>query len=175
MPLHEHFTSEEIRVLQARAERVAAPLQPPAPMGRIVALIVRACGEPYALPIAAISSVVEQPVIVPVPCTPPHIAGIANVRGHIVTVLCLAAVLGLQAEARPAQQALVVAQAGEVSIGLRVDAIGDLAEFQRSALNPALGEAGGCLEGVFAEGVGLLSLQAIIEDSRLLVSDSGSM
>lgn len=176
MHLYEHFTSAERRVLQERAERVAAPLQPPAADGRLAALLVSVCGERYALPVAAISGVVESPVIVPVPCSPPTIAGIANVRGHIVSVLCLAALLGLRADNAPAQPALVVAQTGEVGIGLRVDAIGEIAEFDRHALNPAAGSAAGeCLEGVFAEGVGLLNVQAILGDGRLLVSDRGGL
>ncbi len=176
MRLHDHFTSAALRVLQARAARVAAPLQPPAAESRLAALLVTVCGERYALPIAAISGVVESPAIVPVPCAPPVIAGIANVRGHIVSVLCVAAILGLRASSAPAQPALVVAQAGDVSVGLRVDAIGEIAEFDRRTLNPAAGSAAGeCLEGIFAEGVGLLSVQAILGDGRLLVSDRGGL
>jgi chemotaxis signal transduction protein len=70
----------------------------------------------------------------------------------------------------------VVAQAGDVSVGLRVDAIGEIAEFDRRTLNPAAGSAAGeCLEGIFAEGVGLLSVQAILGDGRLLVSDRSGL
>jgi chemotaxis signal transduction protein len=87
-------------LLEERAARLA---QATAPLveedgGETLALLVcRVRDERYAIEIGTLEAVHTAQGLVRVPCTPPFIAGILNVRGEVVTVLDLAAVLGLQA------------------------------------------------------------------------------
>jgi chemotaxis signal transduction protein len=59
-------------------------------------LVCRVRDERYAIEIATLEAVHTAQGLVPVPCTPPFVAGILNVRGEIVTVLHLAELLGLR-------------------------------------------------------------------------------
>jgi purine-binding chemotaxis protein CheW len=65
--------------------------------GGVAALVCRVRDEQYAVALAVLEAVRPAAGLVPVPCTPPFVAGLLNVRGEIVTVLDLAAALGLPA------------------------------------------------------------------------------
>ncbi len=59
--------------------------------------------------------------VTPVPCTPPWVVGIVNVRGQVVTVADLRKVLGLSVGKVVVFNKLVILQAGENKIGILVD------------------------------------------------------
>lgn len=177
MKLDELFTQEELEILQMRAARVAAPLQEEDRTGHITALIVVIHHETYALPIESIKAVYQSINIVPVPCVPNIVAGIANVRGHLISVLDLAAVLGLES-GNASECGLVIADAGDSSIGFRVPTIGEVVDLPMSQMNPIpanmnVGQAE-YLQGIFPDGTALLNLQAVLEDPRLVVDDSNN-
>ena len=136
----------------------------------ITALVAVIQHERYALPIAEITAVYQDVEIVPVPCAPEFAAGIANVRGHLLSVVDLGMLLGLPSrEAESA--ALVVAEAGDTSLGFRVEAIDEIVELALSRLNPItptmnLGQ-GQYLRGIFPDGIALLDVHAILNDPRL--------
>ncbi len=132
--------------------------------------------ERYALPITEITAVYQNVVIVPVPCAPEFVAGVANVRGHILSVLDLGVLLGLPKGDDTAGVALIVVAADEASIGFRVEAIDEIAELTLSRLNPItptmnLGQAQ-VLRGIFPDGTALLDVNAILADPRLAGDES---
>jgi purine-binding chemotaxis protein CheW len=175
MQLQTIFTREEWEILQLRAERVAAPLQEDDRAGYLTALIAVLRQEKYALPLDTITAVYERVVIVPVPCVPNFVAGIANVRGHILTVLDLAALLGLESSNNSAESAMLVTEADDGSIGFRVEAIGEVVELPMSQVNPVptnmnIAQAE-YLQGIFPDGTALLNLKAILNDSRLIIDE----
>jgi chemotaxis signal transduction protein len=96
----EALTQAQVRaLLQERAARLAevAPTLAEEEDGETLAVLVCRVGdERYAVEIGTLEAVHPAEGLVPVPCTPRFIAGILNVRGEVVTVMDLAAVLGLQ-------------------------------------------------------------------------------
>lgn len=69
-------------------------------------------GRAYALPAAAVEQVAAAPAPVPVPTAPAHVAGVVHLRGRILTVIDLAAALGLDeggASGGPHRRLIVVA------------------------------------------------------------------
>lgn len=137
----------------------------------VTVLIAAIQHERYALPIAEITAVYQNAVIVPVPCTPEFIAGITNVRGHVLSVVDLGLLLGLPGGDDSADAALIVAEADDDSIGFRVEAIDEIVELALSSLNPItptmnLGQAQ-YLRGIFPDGTALLDVNAILDDPRL--------
>ena len=176
MRLQDLFSLEELNLLQQRAERVAAPLQEEAGAEHMTALVIILHSERYALMLDAITIVYHNVAIVPVPCVPDFVAGIANVRGHLISVLDLAAVLGLECGKELAEAALVVAEAGDTRIGFRVETIGEVVELSMSQLNPVPNDINlaqpAYLQGLFPDGTALLNMRAILEVPRLVVDDS---
>ena len=176
MPLHEMFSPEEMELLQLRAQRVAAPLQEKDKAGHLTALVAIMRGEKYALPIDAITVVYQNVDIIPVPCVPDFVAGIANVRGHLVSVLDLAAFLGLDSYDHTGGATLVVARAGDASIGFVVEAIGEVIELPMSQINFVSAnmnlDQADSIQGIFPDGSVLLNMKAVLEDPRLVIDES---
>src|SRR5882724_2626146 len=101
MSIYEHFSQQELEILWARAERAAYAAQKSDAETLITALQITPGGESYALPVELLHGVYEGIEVMAVPCTPPFIAGVANVRGRILPVLDLATVLGAPEQALP--------------------------------------------------------------------------
>ncbi len=178
MAFDKHFSEKERAVLRARAERAARPLIDDRPGDRLMALIIRAGAETYALPVESIIAVHEDMAIIPVPCTPVHVAGIANVRGHILPVLDLPALLGMPAANGLATETapLVILDGGELSVALRVDEIGSIEPLP--AMNPASVPTNlelarpAYLTGISPDGIALLDVKTLLNDPALIVNDA---
>lgn len=84
-------------------------------------LTFRSAGGRYAIPMAAVREVLRSLPLAPVPGTPPWVAGVANVRGDIVTVVDLAAFLGQDAAADPHALVLLTTAGDEHVLALAVD------------------------------------------------------
>jgi purine-binding chemotaxis protein CheW len=106
-------------------------------------LLVRVGGERYALPIHDVVEVTRMGDLIPVPGAPHALLGVQNVRGQVVPVVDLGAVVGMpRSETRGA--VVVVDDSGQPA-GLAVDALLDVAELvaegSESPDGPLLGSA----------------------------------
>lgn len=176
MQLQDLFTTDEIEILRLRADRIAAPIEEDDKTGRIAALIASMGGETYALPIDAITVTLRNFTIIPIPCVPPFVAGVANVRGHIISVLDLAVLLGLQSSDRTTSGVLVVVQADDITVGFHVEAIGEVIELSANEMAPISPTINlshpEYFHGIFPDGTGLLNITAILHDPRLVLDES---
>ncbi len=175
MSMYERFSERELRILKTRAERVADELHDQQEAEELTALLVTMSGERYALPIASITVVYEGMRIEPIPCTPPFVAGIANVRGHILPVIDLAVLLGLRRRPVSGPVSLIVVGNDEMSVALYVEEIGEVAALplDRLAAVPASFsiEHVTHLQGVLPDGTVLLDVSAILRDPALIVNE----
>lgn len=173
--MHEHFSAEQLAILQERARRVAESSKNRAQDDTAAALRLRVHREDYAMPVNALTAVHEDLAIVPVPCVPLHVAGIANVRGHIVPVLDLAVLLDVPGGVSEGST-LVVVSADDITIALRVDAIGEIVNFNASRVAPVPVNLDASrttyLQGVLPDGATLLDVQAILFDESLVVNET---
>lgn len=85
---------------------------------------LRTGGEHYAVPVEGVLEVAELGHITPVPGADAFVLGVRNLRGQIIPVIDLAALLGLAAEHAP--ERLVVAEHGGRRAGLAVQEISDV-------------------------------------------------
>jgi len=85
---------------------------------------VRAGGEHYALPVTGVREVAKLGHLTPVPGAPPAVLGVWNLRGDVMAVIDLAALLGLQSAG--AQDRIVVVEDGERRGGLAVESLVDV-------------------------------------------------
>jgi len=82
--------------------------------------------EEYAFPVESVSEVVAVGALSPVPGAPPSVLGIRNLRGRILPVFDLAAVLGVRGDA--GRMRVVVAGEEHRSVGFAVDGVSDVCE-----------------------------------------------
>ena len=81
MSMLERFSEKERALLEARAARIARVADGEETTELIHALTVAIQDGVYALPVDTLMGVYEEARVIPVPCTPEYVAGIANVRG----------------------------------------------------------------------------------------------
>lgn len=155
--------------LTERARRLALV---PAPAEETRAIDVLVCHlgvEEYALDLRLLHGVFPATGLTPVPCTPPFVAGLLNLRGEILTVLDLAAALGMAGSDR---HEVLVAETQRVRVGLLV---GEVVGVRRLALN-SLDNA--LVGNEFTRGIAdartvLLDLEALLTDARFEPSNGG--
>src|SRR5882757_6351764 len=82
--------AETERILRARAQVLARPpSSAPVPSTMLELLEFRVASERYALETRHVQGVYPLRELTPLPCTPPFVLGIVNVRGRILPVLDL--------------------------------------------------------------------------------------
>ncbi|MGA2080324.1 MAG: chemotaxis protein CheW [Holophaga sp.] len=132
----------------------------------------------FGLPILSVREIIRSCEITPVPLAPPHVRGLINLRGQIVTILDLAVRLDIQDRPDARESHVVVLAGGESALparerstdqgggedmaGFLVDGIGDVVEADVGQTKPApanVTEAEGrLLCGVIQADSGLLAL-----------------
>lgn len=92
-------------------------------------LIVSIAGQKVALRTLEVQSVIEIDVLIPVPCAPSHVAGLAALRSRVLTVIDPQFALGLGpcAKRDPGTEAVVVVHDGH-AYALLLDSVHDVTE-----------------------------------------------
>lgn len=102
-----------------------------------VKLVIFTLGEDfYALPGAAVQEIVADARVFFVPGCDAAIEGVINLRGEIESVLALAQVLRLAPRPGPTAGLILIAYAGDVRSGVRVDRVVDVLDVPESRLQP---------------------------------------
>ncbi|MEP6759288.1 MAG: chemotaxis protein CheW [Actinomycetota bacterium] len=88
------------------------------------------------VPVERVQEVLRAQAITPVPLAHPHIEGLLNMRGQIVTALDLRARLDLPAREAGAPTANVIVMTPEGPLSLLVDALGDVVTVSEELFEP---------------------------------------
>ena len=80
-------------------------------------LAIRVSGDPYALRVRDITGLVVSRKIVPLPSRRSELLGIAGIRGSLVAVYSLAALLGYAADAKPTSWLALAGASSPVGLG----------------------------------------------------------
>lgn len=179
MSFYDQFGEHEQVLLRMRAERAAlTSLDTTQVLASIDTLVVMLGDERYGLPLRALSAAYQVTTpIVPVPCTPPFVAGVANIRGHVVPVIDLAALLGVSANATPSNlAAIIVVSNDNMNVAFLVSAIDNAILMKVGELVPVselfdLGKRE-YLQGTLPDGTIVLNMDAILNDPALIVDET---
>jgi purine-binding chemotaxis protein CheW len=174
MSILDRFSEKEQSILKSRAERIAQTVDDIRNVDLIHALTVMIQGEVYALPVDSLVNVYEDANIVPVPCTPSYVSGIANVRGRIVPVFDLADLLNLSADINHEKATLIVATDELVTLAFCVNQVGDILTIASREFGLVHGSnRDEYIQGVLSDGTALVHIKAILSDPRLIVNGAG--
>ncbi len=167
MSVYERFSEEELAILKQRAERVARASGAEDTSDQFGALTIEVQYEQYALPVEALTAVYEDISVVPVPCTPPHVKGIANIRGRIVPVLDMAVLLGVHEAEEDDRQMLIVASHNDVTVAFQTGAVGDVMTISSRDIsivpNTSEGRQLNFVQGILSDGRALLNVRALLD------------
>lgn len=130
------------QVFRARARELSREVQQQDNAARASYALIRLGGEVFGLDVGVVSEFVHLRGLTPVPCAPAHVVGNVNLRGEVLTVIDIRAMLGVS-QAIPAEE-VVVLFAADMPFGLCAEAIEDVVSISTSDISPALssGSAG---------------------------------
>lgn len=97
---------------------------------------VAVAGQTFALPIDRVQDVFVASAVTRVPLAPLEIAGLLNLRGRVLTALCLRQVLGYSDSPSGGQFMAVGLEYQGEAYGLLVDSVGEVVRLSREQLDP---------------------------------------
>ena len=167
----------ERKILKGRAA-ILAVVPPTAPGdGELIRALRFSLGaETYAVESKHIREVFPLPPLTPLPCVPPFVRGIINVRGRIVSIIDLKSILGLpDTELSPSCSVIILQSKGN-EFGLLADEISGLSAIPISSIQPSLPTLtevrAEFLWGVTAEGLVLLDAGKLLSDRKLVIDET---
>lgn len=175
MPRFDHFTEFERSQLIDRARRIAEATRTGESSDLHSALIIDVGQERCVIPLAALTNVYRGVQIVPVPCTPVFVAGVASIRGHILPVLDLTELLQVGQTGTAGNSALLVVANEQLHMALQVSNIGDVRTYDPDRVKPIPSDTriprAEYFMGLLTDGMPLLDMNAIMSDPTIIVDD----
>lgn len=90
----------------------------------------------YCVEITSVREIRGWTGATPLPFAPAHVKGVINLRGTVLTVIDLAARLGMTPIEEGGRKVIIVCQSRGVSAGLLVDAVSDILTIPAAGLQP---------------------------------------
>ena len=128
--------------------------------------------EMFGVDIFAVREIVKAQEITTVPGTTDYVLGIINLRGKIISVMDLAARLGLGTASVDRASRILVVDLDGFTVGFLVDAATEVLKLPDESIDPAPEEIKNTIRDDYLEGVGKLDDRlVIILNLRHLLSD----
>jgi purine-binding chemotaxis protein CheW len=171
-----HEANDAKQILRARAQALArTPQHVPAPETLLELLEFHLAQERYAVETRYVGEVYPLKDLTPLPCTPPFVLGIVNVRGRILPVLDVKKFFDLPEQGLTDLHRIILVRGNDLELGLLADAIGSVRSIPADSLQPSLptltGIRGDYLKGVTAERLVVLDLARMLADPKIIVHD----
>lgn len=168
--------SDARQILRARAQALARPPARAVVAETLVELLeFRLAQEKYALEARYVREVCPLKSLTPLPCTPPFVLGIVNVRGRIVPVLDLKKFFDLPEQGLTDLHRIILVQGNDLELGLLADVIVGVRTIPVESLQPSLPTLTGIraeyLKGVTADRLVVLELASVLTDPKIIVHD----
>ncbi len=170
---------EERSLLKARAQELAREPAAQEVAGDILeAVEFELASEHYAIALAEVKEVSLLKELTPVPCTPPFVLGIINLRGEIRTVIDLKKFFDLPAKGISELNKIITIQHDDIQLGILADAICGVRRIRLDELQPTLPTLTGLradyLRGVTSDRLVVLDTAKLLSDNRILVNEEVS-
>jgi len=168
--------AEAERILRARAQALAQPASSAPPSGTTLELLeFRLASERYAVETRHVQDVHPLRDLTPLPCTPPFVLGIVNVRGRILPVLDLRKFFDLPERGLTDLHRIILVRGNDLELGVLADVIVGVRSAAAGSLQPSLptleGIRAAYLKGIGEERLVVLDVDAILADPKLIVDE----
>lgn len=167
---------EEVRhILEKRARAAAKPPVMPDDAERLEIVAFSLAGETYGVETCHIREVCQLKGLTAVPCTPPFVAGVMNLRGRILAILDLRKFFELPARSLTELNRVIVLRDGDDELGLLADSIDGVRQVTISDLQAGLptltGIRGKFLQGITGQMLAVLDGRRLLADTSLKVNE----
>ncbi|MGA2631284.1 MAG: chemotaxis protein CheW [Terriglobia bacterium] len=161
---------EARRILEARARAAAKPPVKPDNAERIEVLAFSRGGETYGVETCHVREVCQLRDLTAVPCTPPFVAGVMNLRSQIVAIVDLRKFFELPGGGLTEFNRVIVLRGGDDELGLLADSLDGVRPVRTSDLQEGLPTLTGIRER-FLKGI-TGQMLAVLDGGRLLTDAS---
>jgi len=131
--------------------------------------------EKYAIETRHIREVYSVTDLTPIPCTPPFVFGIINVRGEIVSVIDIKKFFDLPEKGITDLNKAIILQSKDIEIGILVDAVLGVRNIFITELEGGLPTLTGIreeyLKGITKERQVILDAEKLLSDRRIIVDE----
>ena len=163
------------RVLRDRAASLARQTRPESGAASLEVVVFRVAGETYGVESAHVREVYPLKDLTPVPCTPPFVLGITNVRGQILSVIDIKKLFDLPEQGITDLNRVVVLQSEHMAFGILADTILGARRVPVAELQPSLPTLTEVreqyLKGVTEDRLVVLDAEALLSDRSLVVHE----
>lgn len=124
-------------------------------------VVFKLAEEEYAVSILKVQEIKRMTEITRVPHTPDYLKGVMNLRGSVLPVIDLKKRLNLPQKDYTEDTRIIIVKAGEIAVGLIVDAVSEVTAVQSEQIEPPQAVTGNIGEN-YIEGVGKLENRLLI-------------
>lgn len=131
--------------------------------------------ERYAFESSMVREVIPISELTPVPCTPPFVLGIINLRGQILSVIDIKRLFGLPEKGITQLNKVIVLSSEDMEFGVLADEVSGSGRVRSNSLKtlPTLtGIREEFLKGVTGEGLVLLDAGRLLDDKSIVVRET---
>ena len=167
---------ETKRLLKARAQALARePEKAQAADAQVEVLVFFLAHEKYAVESRHIREVYPLENLTPLPCTPPFVLGIVNLRGEIVSVLDIKKFFDLPETGLTDLNKVIVLQSGAMLFGILADTIVGVRRIPVAEIQPSLPTLAGIreryLRGITPDRTVLIDAGKLLADEQIIVQE----
>lgn len=163
---------KEQDILKARAEALAqAPEQETPECIELVTFLL--AYETYGIETAWVREVHPLKDLTPLPCTPPFVAGIVNIRSQVMSVIDIKKFFDLPEKGLTDLNKIIILSDGVMEFGILADAVLDVRNLPRQHIQPSLPTLTGIreqyLQGLTAERLIVLDAHSLLTSRAIIV------
>jgi purine-binding chemotaxis protein CheW len=167
---------EAQQILRARAQALARePTWEEGTRGTLEVVAFLLAYETYGIDSRYVREVYPLKELTPLPCTPPFVRGMINVRGQILSVIDLKRFFDLPEKGLTDLNKVIVVHDGPMVFGILADAILGMRAIPLDSIHPSLPTLTGIraahLKGVTGERMVILDAAKLLDDHTLIVSE----
>lgn len=160
------------KILRDRARELARPQGGHEDVGQTLEVVeFRLAKEVYAIEHAYVREVLPLENLTPLPCAPPFVRGIINVRGEILPVIDIKRFFELPDEGITDLHRVIVVRAHGAEMGILADVVTSVRSIPMDRVQPSLPTLSGIraayLRGVTDDQVVILDVSKILSDPKL--------
>jgi purine-binding chemotaxis protein CheW len=165
------------QILRARARALARPPQVAETAGSSLEVLeFRLARESYAVETRHVQEVHPLKNLTPLPCTPPFVLGVVNVRGRITPVIDIKKFFDLPDKGLTDLHRIILVRGNGLELGLLADVIVSVRRVRLDSLQASLptltGIRAAYLKGVTAERLVVLDLDRLLADPKIVVNET---
>lgn len=164
------------KILKKRAELLAkSPVEPEINSNIIEILTFKLNCEQYGIESAYIKEVYRFRDYTPLPCTPPFVYGLVNVRRRIISIIDLKVFFGMPSDEGLERKAIILSH-GDMEFGLLCYGQPEIKKIHSDKLQSALPTMTGIrqefLQGMTADGIVILDGKKLLASKHMVVNEA---